>query len=136
MKSLVVSSAWNGTPAALKASAAPSSRSTTVITRSTIGALRADCLDGLHGRAAGGRHVLQDHHALALKALARRQPLDQLLGAVLLGLLAHEEGGERPALGLAHAPRTAVASGTAPISSPPISSDLRAFERLEDQQRR
>ena len=88
-------------PAALKLSAAPSSRSTIGDDPHDDGAFGLDRLDGLHGRAAGGGHVLQDDDALALQGLAGRQAFDQLLGAVLLGLLAHEEGPQRPALGLA-----------------------------------
>src|SRR5438876_4854900 len=54
--------------------------------------------DRLQRRAAGGGDVLDDHHALALQALALGQSLDREPGAMLLRFLANEERRDRMAL--------------------------------------
>src|ERR1700757_1396972 len=60
-----------------------------------IGADLAQRLDGLHGRAAGGGDVLDHHDPFALEGLVPGETFDGEPRAVLLRLLAHEEGRDR-----------------------------------------
>ncbi len=65
LKSRQVKSAENGIPALAKFSAAPSSRSTIVMTRNIVQPRPQRLLDRLHRRAAGRRHILEQDHARA-----------------------------------------------------------------------
>ena len=78
-------------------SVAPSSRSTMVKTSAISAPARAR-LDRLQRRTARRGDVLDDHHALALQALALGESLHREPGAVLLRLLADEKRGDRVAL--------------------------------------
>src|ERR1700681_4348148 len=56
-----------------------------------LGAQLAHRFHRLQRRAPGGGDVLDNHHALALQALAFGETLDREPGAMLLRLLAYEE---------------------------------------------
>src|SRR5262249_30744361 len=66
-----------------------------------VAPLLFDGLDGLERRTAGGGDVLDDDDVPALEALALGQTFDQLPLAVLLRLLAYEEGPDGAAAAMA-----------------------------------
>ena len=79
--------AWKSRPRAAKASAAPSSRSSTTTTRATRHPIALDGGHGLKRRASGRRHVVDDHDVHP----GLERAFHQLPGPVPLGFLSDEE---------------------------------------------
>ncbi len=98
------------------------------------GAFGPKRLNGLHGGAAGGGHILEHDNALALKRFARGEALDELLRAVALGLLTDEEGRDRRSLHVAQRGDGGGERHGAHLEAA-HQIDLGALQRVEDQQR-
>jgi hypothetical protein len=114
----------NTRPACAKVSLAPSSRSTMV---------KTSAISPPASRTASTA-VLDDHDALAPQALAFRQSLDREPGAVLLRLLAHEEGRDRMALDPGQLRDRAGQRHRAHLEAADI-IEIVVFQRLESQLR-
>ena len=102
---------------------APSCRSTMVSTSGTFAPHRL-AATWLSGYPPGGGDVLDDDDALAVQRLAWGQPLDRGRAPCSFGFLRTKKSG----IGLPRDPAhraTAPEIGTAPISRPPIESDVR-----------